>query len=74
MTDPPAHLPTAEQVHDAQQYMFHSGHPPLLQWARSVASACHAPPCITETVITSGAVRVCVRTHVCVCVCVHVRV
>lgn len=43
-------------VADAQQYMFHSGHPPLLQWVRTVTQRCHSPPQATECAITSGAV------------------
>ena len=49
-------LPFPPQVTDAQQYMFHAGHPPLLQWARQIVDMCHAPPCPTQSVITSGAV------------------
>lgn len=44
------------QMHDAQQYMFHRGHPALLQWARDLAARCHATPGAVDVVITSGAV------------------
>ncbi len=44
-------------MQDAQQYMFHTGHPPLRQWVSELISSCHAPPNNTDVVITSGAVR-----------------
>eukprot|EP00197_Chlamydomonas_leiostraca_P013196 CAMPEP_0202877360 /NCGR_PEP_ID=MMETSP1391-20130828/30532_1 /ASSEMBLY_ACC=CAM_ASM_000867 /TAXON_ID=1034604 /ORGANISM="Chlamydomonas leiostraca, Strain SAG 11-49" /LENGTH=711 /DNA_ID=CAMNT_0049559387 /DNA_START=199 /DNA_END=2335 /DNA_ORIENTATION=- len=44
-------------AHDSQQYMFHSGHPPLLQWVRDVTQRCHSPRGPTECAITSGAVH-----------------
>ncbi len=37
--------------------MFHSGHPPLLRWARTMAERIHQPPLPYECAISSGAVR-----------------
>jgi len=48
---------SGQLANDAQQYMFHSGHPPLLQWTRTIVDACHAPPCPTQCVATAGAVH-----------------
>ncbi|KAF5838173.1 pyridoxal phosphate-dependent transferase [Dunaliella salina] len=52
---------------DAQQYMFHSGHPPLLQWTRTIVDACHAPPRPTQCVATAGAVHALQAAVQCLC-------
>jgi hypothetical protein len=50
-----AHAPVL-QISDAQQYMFHSGHAPLREWALDLVKECHSPPAPVQVAITSGAV------------------
>ncbi|KAJ9525826.1 hypothetical protein QJQ45_009302 [Haematococcus lacustris] len=54
-------------VFDAQQYMFHSGHAPLRQWATDIVQHCHAPPLPFHTAITSGAVHALNAAIACLC-------
>ncbi|KAL6762697.1 pyridoxal phosphate-dependent transferase [Haematococcus lacustris] len=54
-------------VFDAQQYMFHSGHAPLRQWATHIVQHCHAPPLPFHTAITSGAVHALNAAIACLC-------